>query len=235
MKNPSITPVKVLISTFLLSLSAQVGYADEVIEFERTEWSRPYAKVSCRSARETSSSYTSKSTTRYQSYLTPLQIKSLISQRSYMEFERLITQTNVKAYGEHAYASLKSAEIMVNFSTRDGEELLSTMFYWSTDELMHLEDQKSDNFSVNDLGHTQCEAKGAAQRYNTCTFNASADVSEQLNDMITTLKQHYLNYPREPVVIEVSYRQELYTDCVGKRSVAYARGMNQEPVLILRD
>ena len=130
MKSRSITPVKVLISTFLLSLSAQIGYADEIIEFELVKRARPYAKASCRSVHETSRSYTSKSTSRYQAYLTPLQLKSLISQKSYMEFEKLMTRTHIKAYGQHAYASLKSVEMMVSLVSRDGEELLSNMFYW---------------------------------------------------------------------------------------------------------
>lgn len=225
---------KTVIGALALSLTAGAAFADELIEFRHVERDRLYGKASCYSPRMSSRAQVVKSTNIYQANLSRVQVKSILSERQFLDFERLTAIAQLKTRGAQAYAELQSTQIAVQLKNQEGEVISTTMFQWTSDEMDRLRQGQSKSLKINNQGGTECRAEGSGSK-EVCKFDVSADISDQLAQAQEAIKDHYLRYRRSGLIVEVIYQQEARVDCSGKRSVAYAGGLTYEPLLILRD
>ena len=221
----------------LLTFSALQSHADERIIFDQVAYESTYAKVSCIASREVSKSINTKYGQRYRAHLTPRQVKRLIEQEQFIDFENLASAARVKAYGDQALATVKKTEIAVTIKTTNNKKVMTSLFRWAShgQEALVAADKALDQFSFFDQGAADCEVKSPNSRSQTCYFGAQLDTRRDTDRFSHFLAQVYSRNPGEDLVIEVFYRHFVYVDCVGRRSQAIVRGGNAKPKVYLRD
>jgi hypothetical protein len=234
---PSHPSFKALLGAILFSspLWAGIAHADDLIEFRHIESDRLYAKARCYSVYEVSWHQAVKSVNRYQASLSAPQIKSILAGHSSFEFERLSSLAQVSTQGTDASAMLASVNIGLQIKTPEGDTLSTHQFIWSPEEIDGVRENARKSLKVSHLGQAACRIDDSPRGKEVCKFDVSLDASAQFEEIEDKIRAHYFENPRQPLIIEVIYQSEARVSCSGKRSAAYVKGTQYEPLLILRD
>jgi hypothetical protein len=221
----------------LITFSALQSHADERIIFDQVAHESTYAKVSCIGNRDVSKSLNTKYGQRYRAYLTPRQIKRLIEQEQFIDFENISSAARVKAYGDQALAMVTKTEIAVTIKSSNNKKVTTSLFRWASrgQKALITADRALDQFSFYDQGETDCKAKSPNQRSQTCYFGAQLNTRHDMDQLSHYLAEAYSRNPGEDLIIEVFYRHFVYVDCSGRRSQAIVRGGTALPKVYLRD
>jgi len=190
------------------------------------------------SNQEVSRSLNNKYKQHYRAFLSPSQVKRLIKQKQFLEFEGLVSAARIQAYGDQAIAAINKTEISVAIKTVNNRKINTSHFQWGSDGLEALSRASDayDHFTFHHQGNTDCKVKSSGRSSRqTCYFGAQLNTKSDLDRFTELLAQRYLQNPRSYIVIEVIYRHSVHVDCVGHRSQAIVRGINAKPKLHLRN
>jgi hypothetical protein len=228
--------MKTLLTLIMLSLTSFNVYADHLIEFSRIDQEVEHSRVQCRNRTLISKSDQTQQVKSYQALLTPRYFDQILDQSHFISFENLESPVTVYARGSESIALVKDVEIEVQIKTPNDEVLLSTLFFWSATpkEVLHRQKGFVEQFNPQYQGVPKCDAHGSRSQLKRCRFLSKFNMANWLEDQVDLIEEYQDQYPGEGMIIEVHYRNTLYTECTSTRAQASARGIGTSPKIYIR-
>ena len=232
--NLTSTIISACLTGACLISASLTAHADD-LQFQQTQASRDYTKVSCVARHDVSKSQVSKHITRYQANLNPRDIKSLIRMEKRLNFEQFESKLRLYAYGYQAFSTVESNTLAISLKTSRGQSLSTIIFNWSERNPHSLRAlaRHNRNLYLVDMGKPRCDAKSMVDSVKTCEFSVDLEDQGEIEPLYIAMMERNNKYPNEELTIEVTYRTGAYLDCSGTRSFAVARDFSQAPVISL--
>lgn len=228
--------MKTFFTLIMLSFISFNSFAEDRIYFEQLHQKGNPAKANCQSRETRSSSDLVKQTSSYRALITPRFFDRLLDQSHFISLEHLQSPVTVYALGSESMSLVESSEIEVQFKTPDNEVILSTLFFWADSPKEILSQQKghAEHFEAYYQGPANCSAYGPRFQLKRCRFSIPFSMAESLDHQMELIERYTEIYPGEGLIIEVHYRNTLYTECTSTQAQSSARGVGSSPKLYLR-